>query len=563
MSTPKNLLLTIFFLLCVNTYAQTFKTPLPDSLQHSIDTATSPRSKLEGLLVAGDYFYGLYTTDGYNMATTYYNKALEQSISDKDKEYETYAHKALGSVYDALGDEYLPKALEHYQKSVNIAETELKKDTALFIGVSLLVAHTYHKLKDKTDCKKTIDGILSYLGTNEKYKRSRKRVSLLAAYFMGKLGDYAASKKYFDNTGSDTSYFPNRGIWNMPKYYHQVQVYLAAYRNDYTNAYNFGKETLRYAANKSDSMELFQQLSVFAQKLQLYQEAFEYKKIETDLYREIVKAESFKNVDNNLLKTELFLKEENTKLLEKQKKSQQQFNTWLLIGLGIAGLFAGILLWFAAQRRKQNRLLQQQNEEKAILLGEIHHRVKNNLEMLQSMLLLQIREYKNDNNVLQALSEASNRIQSIALLHKQLYNGNFAHTDAHIYFNEMFERILGDVNTRQHKAVGKVLSVDPVQMLPDHILPLALLINEWITNSVKYAFGKDQQNPSISLYIKQQGTGLTINYTDNGENTGAAELSGTGFGSRLINSLVKQLNGQLSVNKSQLGWQYILNIPIN
>lgn len=209
----------------------------------------------------------------------------------------------------------------------------------------------------------------------------------------------------------------------------------------------------------------------------------------------------------------------------------------------------------------QNKIIDEQNNQKAVLLGEIHHRVKNNLEMLQSMLILQMRQYRDDESVQQALNEANNRIQSIALLHKQLYNGDLANTSGPEYFKEIFARILDDTNARRQVPIRYRLDIDPVSFKPDNILPLALLVNEWITNSIKYAFNRKQEDALICFSLKKQPSGqLEVFFADNGENAKEEGETREGFGSRLINSLVRQLKGQLEASKTGTGWQYKLTL---
>ncbi len=534
--------------------------PLPDSVQVMIDTATNIEIKAEALLLAGDIYYALYTTDGYNKAVEYYNKALKVAINGKSKSYEAYTYKALGGVYDALNGEYLPKALEYYKKYNELFLTD-KSDTSSITGGYLLQANVLEKMGKKEECQRTINDALAVFNNNPRFERGMNVVLITGAFYMCQLNDYAASKQYFIRLTKDSSFFKNQDF-PLRKYYLQTRMYHAKVETDYTTALNFGKIVLQEATNKSDSMEILSQLAPLAEKAGQHQRAYQFLKMEFNLYREIVKVESLKSTDNNLLKSEIILKDENAKLLEKQKKLQQQFNYWLLAGLALTLVLATLLFRFAAQRRKQNKILKIQNEEKAILLGEIHHRVKNNLEMLQSMLLLQMREYKDDENVQTALGEANNRIQSIALLHKQLYSGNLASTSANLYFTEMFERILNEVNSRRHPPISYNVQVDDTLLTADAILPLALLVNEWITNSVKYAFAPGQYNAIIQMVLNNKSGQLHIAYNDNGSGETKIKTVGTGFGSRLISSLVKQLKGELNVNKTSDGWQYNLTLPL-
>jgi two-component sensor histidine kinase len=338
-------------------------------------------------------------------------------------------------------------------------------------------------------------------------------------------------------------------------------MFLLKKENNLQEAFVYGNIALSEATNKSDSLELLNHVADFATQIGQFEKAYYLRNEEFRLYRNTIKADALKSTDNSLLKSELFLKEENAKLVGKQKDLQQKFLYGSLIALLMMAILTIIIFQFALQRRRQNRLLKIQNEEKAMLLGEIHHRVKNNLEMLQSMLILQMREYKEDNNVQTALGEANNRIQSIALLHKQLYSGNLARTNANAYFTEMFARIMDDANNRRNFTILHQLRIVYMEMSPDTILPLALLINEWITNSVKYAFPKEQFNPLITLEIQQNENEIALHYADNGENNFANNELGTGFGSRLIHSLVKQLKGKLEISKSEKGWGYALHFP--
>jgi two-component sensor histidine kinase len=554
----KRIIVFIFFIFTASYLSAQALPSLPDSLQTLIDTASTTESKAEAFIVAGDYYYAFYTTDGYNKSADYYNKSLHIAIEKGNKTYEGYSYKSLGAVYDALGDEYLPKALEYYDKFKQIAITHLK-DTGTIAGASILVANVQQKTNDKNACKNSIDKALSYLPINS-FEGGYNQVLMIGAFYMSRLNDYAACKQYFQQITKEPSFFKNENF-PLRKYYLATQMYLNEKEKKYNEAFRYGKLGLKEAANKSDSMELLGLLASFADKTGNYKEAYQLRDTEFELYREVVKAESLKSTDNSLLKSELFLKEENAKLLQKQKNLQQQFNYWLLAGLLLTAVFAVVIFRFAAQRRKQNKILHAQNEEKAMLLGEIHHRVKNNLEMLQSMLLLQMREYKDDETVQAALGEANNRIQSIALLHKQLYSGNLAHTNANIYFTEMLSRIIGDLNNRREFPVQQQLAVDAIELPPDTILPLALLINEWITNSTKYAFAKTQMDPGIELQLQQQADGLYILYSDNGKNDTDSQQSGTGFGSRLIHSLVKQLRGKLQTTVNKNGWSQQLIIP--
>jgi two-component sensor histidine kinase len=559
MKAKKVFLLCSILLCCVYLNAQENKA-LSDSLIKVIDTTTNNLTKADAYIELGDMHYATYTTDGYSKATQHYTSALQIAIASNDKQLQAYAYKALGSVYDALGDDNLTKALEYYTKSKDIVIANFK-DTGMIGAVHLMVATVQQKIGDKIGCQNTITAAFKYIGKGNPPTKLYNLMSLMGAHFMGKFNDVALCKQYFEQMSNDTSYLQSKGAFPYYRYYWQVQMFLANANKQYKNVLRYGQNALALTTNKSDSLEVYYLLTNNAKQLGLFKEALAYKEIESNLYRSIVKAESLESTDNKLLKSELYLKNENEKLLTKQKKLQQKINTVLLIGLLLTVGLGYIILKLAQQRKKQNQLLQIQNEEKALLLGEIHHRVKNNLEMLQSMLFLQMREYPNEESVQSALGDANNRIQSIALLHKQLYSGNFSKTNVQLYFTEMLSRILDDINARRLHPIVFQSEIDDFALEPDTLLPLALLINECVTNSVKYAFTKESKANCITITIKSVLNNLHITYEDNGQVLLNSDDTKSGFGSRLIKALAKQLQGTLTINPKTSGWQYILVIP--
>lgn len=183
-------------------------------------------------------------------------------------------------------------------------------------------------------------------------------------------------------------------------------------------------------------------------------------------------------------------------------------------------------------------------EQKEILLKEIHHRVKNNLQVISGLLQLQSR--KTDNKVAkEALLDGHNRVLSIALIHQKLYQNEKPDTVAFAGFaNELFYHING--------IFSREASVHFNNRLPDVFLdidiavPLGLILNELMNNSLKYAF-TDIQNPEITLELTEEGNRQVFIYADNGTGLPADfdfEHSKS-LGMHLIRRLTRQLNGQV------------------
>ncbi len=246
-------------------------------------------------------------------------------------------------------------------------------------------------------------------------------------------------------------------------------------------------------------------------------------------------------------------KKEATIAAQEEQLSQQRTIQWLMIGLaGILGL-----LFFQsyrnAQTRKRNNeklektnaLLGEKNKENELLLKEIHHRVKNNLQTISSLLSLQSNTIE-DQNALDAVQESRNRVASMALIHQKLYQGeNLAGIEMRDYFETVGQAII-DSFGEQAEGVELQVEMPEIELDVDTAIPIGLITNELITNSLKYAF-ENKETGKISISMQQLDNDLVQLYiADDGENKSEGiSAGGTGFGSMLINLLTTQLGGKL------------------
>ncbi|GAB6056417.1 sensor histidine kinase [Methanobacterium movens] len=198
---------------------------------------------------------------------------------------------------------------------------------------------------------------------------------------------------------------------------------------------------------------------------------------------------------------------------------------------------------------KKNIQLEKALEEKEMLLKEIHHRVKNNLMVISSLLSLQSR-YIKDKKALAVFKESQNRAKSMALIHEKLYRStDLKRIDFGEYIRtfsaELYHSIVGDP-----RQVKLELNVEHVMLDINTSIPLGLIVNELITNSMKYAFPTGSKG-KIKIDFYPQEDYFILNVSDDGigipqevdiENTKS-------LGLQLVNSLTEQINGQLTVNR--------------
>ncbi|NQZ78746.1 MAG: sensor histidine kinase [Ekhidna sp.] len=224
-----------------------------------------------------------------------------------------------------------------------------------------------------------------------------------------------------------------------------------------------------------------------------------------------------------------------TKEVLGQTEAELSASRRLLI-ISIAGIIIflalSLYLYLLFQKNKKLRDLN------ANLVREQNHRVKNNLQMLASMIAVQAEKVENE-EIKQNLLDNEKRIQSLALLHRRLYDCEFINVDVHQYFHELLEELLFSLSAQ---GIELKLDVDNLTLPVDTMIHLGLITNELVTNSVKHGFKEEIKDPTISLSFKQSGNEYEMVYWDNGK--GFKVGSKEGFGTDLIKSQVKQLNGK-------------------
>ena len=182
------------------------------------------------------------------------------------------------------------------------------------------------------------------------------------------------------------------------------------------------------------------------------------------------------------------------------------------------------------------------NAENELLLKEIHHRVKNNLEVVSSLLALQSNQI-DDENTKEAMLEGQNRVQSIGIVHQKLYQGkNLGAIEMKDYFINLSDSILDSFGANKRVQVECAMNALNVDI--DTAVPLGLIVNELLTNTIKYAF-PDGRSGKVQIKLEQKSNGvLQMQISDNGIGKGGA-INGTGFGGQLISLLTQQLGGTM------------------
>ncbi len=231
-------------------------------------------------------------------------------------------------------------------------------------------------------------------------------------------------------------------------------------------------------------------------------------------------------------------------------------NSKYMIGYALAHFFIvsfGFFYHFAIEESLKR--LEQSNREKTLLLREIHHRVKNNLNFIAAILGLQSRN-PIDPAARTLLEQNRNRIESIALLHNILYRSDsLGSLDTRTYLQLLTRNLIDTAG--EEVPVDLQYSVTPAKLGIDTLMHLGILINELMTNSLKYAAEPDG-HVHITITFTHEGDGYRLRYCDSGK-TDLRKLEG-GFGYSLIQMTTRQIGGTL-ITSNEKGLCYTITFP--
>ena len=195
---------------------------------------------------------------------------------------------------------------------------------------------------------------------------------------------------------------------------------------------------------------------------------------------------------------------------------------------------------------KMNTILQKSLDEKEILLKEIHHRVKNNMEIISSLLNMQARR-SNDENFKDSMKQSRSRIHTMALVHEFLYLGeNLAYINLPDYIHRLVEDIK-DLYISQNTKLDVDLHIDPLIFSTNRCIQIGMVLHELCVNALKYAFCDDREN-LLCIHLKIEKDFILLKIRDNGEGIKNIDClyKSQSIGMQLIHSIVEdQLEGEL------------------
>ncbi|MGW8123544.1 tetratricopeptide repeat-containing sensor histidine kinase [Roseivirga echinicomitans] len=319
-------------------------------------------------------------------------------------------------------------------------------------------------------------------------------------------------------------------------------------------------ESLGY---KNDISETVNDIALSFEKLGRYSEAYAYlrrhKNLDDSLYtEETTRAISEMQTKYETAKKDQDLAIQSAELAEKELElnEQQLLRNGAVAGAVLLGIVAFLIYRIKTKSNKEitkkNELLSKSLSEREALLKEIHHRVKNNLQIIASLLYLQSDESENL-DVKRLLEEGQGRVRSMALIHQKLYENEDL---KHIPFDDYLKELIGEIKLSFGDLASNIeleVEANDVFFDVDTAVPLGLIINELSTNAFKYAYAKRVGGAVFRVVLKKEGNEYSMTVSDNGSGIPDEVLNATqssSLGLKLTRMLSDQLEGKYNFDNS-------------
>jgi two-component sensor histidine kinase len=439
-------------------------------------------------------------------ALKYFWQSLQLSIALKDEAEQASDYSSMGDIYLSMGN--YAEAENNYKAGIKVAdkmENSFGTLTFLCRGMGNLYREEGKYPLALAYLLKSADE-LRPIASNHTLASLYSEIGIVYT----KLNKYDLANKYFDSSMALCKKL-------------DTKVPLESYFS--------GKQLLDSATgNWKDAYEHYKQYAII--KDSTFNKETLRKMVTSQMQYENEKSEA--NIKSEQEKKDIVAQEE--------IKRQRNIKNSSFAVLALVLLFSIVVYRqrnkIAGEKKRSDQLVQ----DKELLLREIHHRVKNNLEVVSSLLALQSAQI-DDPNTKEAMQEGQNRVHSIGIVHQKLYQGeNLGHIEMKDYFINLSESVLDSFGAE--KRVTVECAMDQLDVDIDTAVPLGLIVNELLTNTLKYAFPEGQKGEVRIKLQKQIDGALHLEVSDNG--IGKSGLThGTGFGGQLISLLTQQLNGSM------------------
>ncbi len=475
-----------------------------------IDSLNDPLQKSK---VNYNIGYTYMQMDQFKKGEKYFLKALQDSAKIDVKDYVYVNYHALGMLYSRWNkpDKALDankKALKYFDATQNkMYQFDLHNNNAAI----------YLKKGDKPKALQEVNKAFE-IANQIGFKLGADAAQATKAEIYVNFGDYDQAEKILNKLKKDSSIT-----------HHEIRLSL----------YNSLYEVNKHKSNYKEALFYHEKLKKLNDSILKAQRDSKVAEIETRYQTEKKEKENLK------LKAE---KTQQELLLAKESKR----NTYLSAGILIAFSGLGIFAFYYRRNKRQKELIEH-------LQKDLHHRIKNNLAVIDA-LIEDIKDEFDDTNIHAKLSELQNRINSINEIHRQLYfNKDITHLNLKTYLDKISRSIQESFGRNDVKINNKV--PESFKLEVNTSFPIGLIVNEFITNSFKYAFER-QTAGKIDIDLIEHGRNYILKLSDNGKGLppdfDMDQLDS--FGLNIMKLLAKQLKGEFHI-KSEQGVQVEIIFP--
>lgn len=504
------------------------------------------RRKREFGLTENIAFYDIYASLGqYRKAMRDYMTEEKGLIKDDNYYGQAVYNNTIGN-YLRL-DQSTPTALSYFKKAEGLIQvylsdvTNQRSDKELTDGKilrGLIIGNIGKCHVQLKEYEKAIPFLEESREIIKKYSKSKissdlvENTLLLSDCYL-KLDDYEKATDYL--TDNLTPIKPKNILLR-----NRIYADYFSKTGDYKNATNYLKRNIRIRDSidaQASNIKNQQLTSVVAQDLENSRKMMEQQKVQLEKSRQDIAA--------------------------RDDKISLVFISLIFTLMGFAGLVYAYLKSIKNQRliAEQKFIIENSLVEKDSLLKEIHHRVKNNLQMVSSLLSLQTKNTRSK-AAIEALEEGKSRVKAMALIHQKLYqNDDLSVIEMQGYIESLINSIQSVYKKGGHN-INITIDAEGVELDIDRAIPFGLILNELVSNSFKYAFPSDDSNGKIYIHIrKMNGQEGFFEYTDNGIGlpNDTEERAKSSMGIRLMNRLANQLQTSLNTDNTAEGVRFWFN----
>jgi len=495
-----------------------------------------------------------------------YDTALDILLPLIDLVKEHGSNVDLGHIYSALSLAYkLRGELETVEKYSKEAIALYRAD-----GKELMAATTANNLATHYMEQERYEDSEIYYEQAIRYFRDNDIEQSLAVALLNRGSSYILQDKNELGIADITESLPILEKFNYKLAYATAYTSLGnAYLNlsqlekaeEYLNkGYTISKEA-NHAQQISIAAELLSRLNASKNK---FESAYFYQKEWHTLQDSFKSSEQDQRLVDALQKYESEKKQQEITILSNKNRIANQNTIIALSGVGALGLFAFFMFRNRNRVQAMNQILESQKIEisknlndKEFLLKEIHHRVKNNLQVISSLLKLQSKSLT-DTKAKQALDDGRVRVRSMALIHQNLYQkDNLSGIKMDDYIYQMTQELIETYQISKYK-IHMDIDVAPIILDVETVVPIGLIINELVSNSIKYAFDNDSEG-RIAVNLNLQEDQLILEVSDDGRGYDQNAIRKDSFGLGLIDAFAHRLNAIYTID-SMAGTRAIFNI---